>query len=380
MEKIQEISKCLNKEDDFMKIILHGSIFTDNFGDVLFADLFYSRLKKNGNEVFFFENKIFGISDFAREEIGYTGKCRLRDLLNADALVMLSGGYLGEDRFSFKNTLTRFIKYVIPVRILQILGKKTYFIGVGGGPIHSSFLRRITVKALNKAKYISVRDQETYQYFIEYGVKNNMSITSDTAQSISMDYCKESHVFISSEHIKYVFLHFVNNESFDKNFSVKIVPALNRFLTDHKEYSVIVGTDVRVDEDTILNSKTYKAIVSPNKKIYLYCSVKQLCDVLSKVDFVITPKLHVGIVASTFGKSVLSFPIHREKTGRYYKQIGESDRSIKLFDVSENVAYSQIKKFYGTPIRLSDNITQLAKSNLEFLDCFVGVDMIHERL
>ncbi len=353
-----------------MKVIIHGSVFTDNFGDVLFADLFYSRMKEKGIDAFFLEDKKIGISDFSRKEIGYTKKCTVRDILSADALVMISGGYLGEDKVSRKNTITRWIKYILPVRFFQLLGKKVYFIGVGGGPLYSYFLRKSCVNALNKAAYISVRDQETYRYFMMYGVKKHMVLTSDTAQVITKEYCIDSYAGFNQQSQKHLFLHYVDNKDVDEMFVHTIIPALNRFLFKHSEYSVVVGTDVCVDKSKIQNSKTYKALVSDNKEIYCYCGIKQLCAEISQMDVVITPKLHVGIVAATFGKSVISFPIHREKTQRYYKQIGEQNRSIKLSDITEDIAFSQIEKYYNKPIHIPSELIHQARSNLDVIEVF----------
>lgn len=355
-----------------MKIIIHGSVFTDNFGDVLFSDMFYSRLKKNGNEVYFLGIPKIGISDFAKKEINYKEKCTLRNLLTAKVVVMLSGGYLGEDAISFKNTIVRYIKYILPIRVFELLKKKVYIIAVGGGPLNNSFLRYSCVKALNKATYLSVRDEETYQYFKGYGVKNNMIITSDTAQSITKAYCNGFKMnYCVNNGSKYIFLHYVNNQSVDEEMAEKVIPALNRFLMEHNDYGVIVGTDVKVEYSDVLNSKTYSHLNSNDKTIFEYNSVKELCGLLSSIDFVVTPKLHVGIVAASFGKSVISFPIHREKTGRYYRQIGEEQRSIKLSEVNENIVYSQLSCYYDKPIIIPDSLIRQANANIELLDSII---------
>ena len=117
-----------------MKIIVHGSVFTDNFGDVLFADLFYSRLKKSGNKVFFLENRKYGISDFVRKEIGYEERCGIKDLFEADALVMLSGGYLGEDQFSKKKRTNQIYKIHYAGKISSNTRQKNIFYWSGRGP------------------------------------------------------------------------------------------------------------------------------------------------------------------------------------------------------------------------------------------------------
>ena len=87
------IRKFRGKVSEAMKIILHGATNGSNFGDFLFADIFYNKVlecNENGENVFF-EFPKYGIGDFFRNELGYTHKQTVGDILTADMLVYISG-------------------------------------------------------------------------------------------------------------------------------------------------------------------------------------------------------------------------------------------------------------------------------------------------
>lgn len=351
-----------------MKILIHGSTYTTNFGDVLFAKLFYDTLKRNCDDVQFLTAPKIGISDFFRKEIGYTERPSLMTMLKSDKLVMLSGGYLGENKYSHRNSLARYIRYILPVRIFQLLGKPVYFVGVGGGPLLSNWLQKACVRAINNAEYISVRDIETLQYMKKYGVKKNMVLTSDTALVLSSTQFSENKLFSkgNSEN-KFVFFHYVNQIEADTKLSERVIPALNRFLEEHKEYIVVFGCDEVVKKEDMVSSSCYKLLPSDRCILCEYTGVVELCDTLNNVNFIITPKLHVGIVGTALNTPVVSFPIHREKTERFYRQLGEENRSIHIDKIDSDIAYSQINVYHNRQTIVSDEIKNMAFSNLQVL-------------
>lgn len=351
-----------------MKILIHGCICTTNFGDALFAKLFYETLNTKNNEVDFLSAPHIGISDFFRKEIGYDKHVGFFKVLHSDVLVMMSGGYLGDDTFSLKNSIMRYIRYYFLTGVFQLLRKPVYFVGVGGGPLYSKWLQRIVANVLNKAKYISVRDKETYDYMIEYGVKNKMVITSDTAlvlTSDAIDTKKLSENALTGE--KYLFFHYVSKKSLEQKIAENVIPAINKFLIEHENYKVIFGCDEVKNIEDMLSSSCYKLLPEGRVILNEYIGVKQLCEVLNSVDFIITPKLHVGIVGAALNKSVISFPIHREKTERFYRQIQQGGRSLHLDKLTTEIAYDKINEYYDKPIIISEEIRNSAISNLDVL-------------
>lgn len=355
-----------------MNILIHGATHTSNFGDVLFAYLFFKRCEELNVNARFLEMPRFAVSEFCRKELNYNYKGNMLSLFKSDALIMMSGGYLGDDKYSTKNSIKRYLHYILPARLFELLKKPVYIIGVGGGPLISKKLRNSCVKMLNNASYISVRDIETKEYFESYGVKMDIVLSTDTAQVITSDelskYHMDSNTNILDPNKKYIFLHVVNKPAIDKKMSESIAPAINRFLFDHPDYDVVIGNDEITDVRLL---KTYNAIIDDRKIAFDYESIFQLCSILNKMNFVVTPKLHVGIVSASLGKSVLSFPIHREKTERYYRQIGEQRRCVHMDNVTEDLAYNQINEFYNVPISISLEIRNMAKNNLCVIDDFI---------
>ena len=356
-----------------MKILLHGADNNSNFGDVLFAHLFYEKCLEVGFEsVDFVQFPKYGIGEFCRKELKYTNRMSIRQMLKADALILISGGYFGEDQNNIKETIKRYIRYFLPALIFQKTGKDVYILGVGGGPLFSHFLRKAAVKIWNRAVHIRVRESETKKYFEQYGVINNIVITSDTAQVITQDVLPrlkiENDLKQRFGNKKLILLHLVMKQENDQKIAEYIVPALKRFITEYPDYGIVAAPDFVRDREVLLNLKTIEALGLSNCYVYDYYDSWQMCALINRMDIVITTKLHVGIVGASLGKSVLSFPAHREKTGRYYHQIGEDGRCIHINKIDENIVYDQFLKYYDKPIILSKEIRMLAQSNLDVID------------
>ena len=108
-------------------LILHGAINTSNFGDVLFASVFYNNLNEipDKYDVYFAEFPQYGVGTFVRNEIPYKKHISLLGQLKAHALVYISGGYLGDNRKSIRLSVRRFFRYVLP-GLLAVMTKKEY--------------------------------------------------------------------------------------------------------------------------------------------------------------------------------------------------------------------------------------------------------------
>lgn len=356
-----------------MKIILHGATSGSNFGDFLFADLFLNELNKlnpEGTNLFFEFNR-FGIGDHFREELNYKHKQKLSDLFNADLLILFSGGYFGERTTTWRESIIRFIRYV-PVSLLFLLRNKPIVIsGVGGGPLSNKFIRMPMKIIMDKAMFVTVRDEETKEYYKEYGVQREITVTSDTAQVISenmipiLDNAVQNNIYKVFNKDKIVFLHMYGKEEIDNKIIEKVIPPLNSFLNKHKDFGVIIGYDWKQDTKKLKNVK--ELIDCKSVYIYKYENAWQFCSLLNNTDLIITPKLHVGIVGSSLGKSVISMPMHKEKTKRYYDQIGEQKRCISLDNSNFNKVYETIEKYHDKNINLKKEFSTLAKYNLDII-------------
>lgn len=356
-----------------MKALIVGATFNSNFGDLLFSHLFYDKCREVGFErVSFWQWPEHVLCDFCRKELDYHEKLSLWQALRYDVLILQSGGMMGEPWFSRYTTKLRFLRFVLPCLIFTLLRKPVYVLGSGGSPIYAGWLRRLMVFVLNHAEYIAVRNQETHDYYKQAGVKNTIHVTSDTAQVITAACLPELGIEPELEDFmrdhKLLLLQFSYSELSDEMAAEKLAPAINRFLNEHPEYRVILATDKVTDRSALENSKTKNALLSDRVKIYHYCDSWQLAALINRMDVIITTTLHVGIVGSSLGKSVLSFSLFYDKAKRYYKQIGEECRCLSLREINAQEAYAQLQTYWDKPILLPAHLRELAASNLSKIE------------
>lgn len=349
-----------------MKVLLVGATFNSNFGDLLFSHLFYNKCKEVGFErVSFWQWPKHVLCDFVRNELDYHEKITLWDALTYDALILQSGGMMG-GIYSKNGVKLRFIRFFIPTLLFTLLRKPVYILGCGGGPLYSRTLRKMAKFIWSRAKRITVRDEETRDYFQSISVTREIEVTSDTAQVITpqqlppFDRRAELDNYLKGRKELLFVAHFPKKGDAQERI---ILPAIRDFLKTHPDYALVVTTDkaetVDQTRDFMKDKKDYF--------IYPYHESYQLASHINCANVVITLGLHIGIVGASLGKSVIAFPHNYNKTHRYYKQIAESERCIPLTDVTQSIVLSQIEKFHSTPIVLSPRIRELAKRNLDII-------------
>lgn len=346
-----------------MKVILHGSTNGRNFGDFLFASMFYEKLKEKGHDVYFYEFPKFGINEFYRKHLGYNKKCNLKTLLNADALVYFSGGYFGERTKTKKETIIRYLTYFPVGELFKRHKKNILIVGVGGAPISSNWLRKRIVKIINYASLVIFRDGTTTDYYKKNGVTNTIETTVDSAIAL-VKYRKPDKKRVKKYLLgkKNVFIHVSGNAKTDEKILSVITPAVNNFVKNNPEWNVIIGGDNANNKE--VNNDIKSLIKNGSSVIAEYNDPWLLYNLLGSVDLIITPKLHVGIIGSSFGKSVVSFPYHAVKTKRFYEQIDESARCIPISEIDQKTVLSQIEKYCSSPIKMDKSLFGLSEYNL----------------
>lgn len=362
-----------------MKVLLHGANNT-NFGDNLFIHLFYNELKKheNINDIRFVDIPIIGIKRKVATEINYQQK--MLSWLSAERLIFFSGGYFGERTNSKKESLKRFLRYCVIGNIFIKKNVPIAIIGVGVGPITSPFLRKQILRLFDKAEVVIVRDQLSADYLKEYGLKKKVQVSCDTAMMLKKERLiklakhteNELHDFSNGR--KLIFFHI---PSFSSEAIIKISTALKIFINKHPEFSVVCGIDGYIRN--VRNIKKYKKLFTDvvgvlgveNTLFHKYDGALSFCSFLNEMSFVITGKLHVGIVASSLEKSIVSFPRH-QKIIRFYQQIGEEGRCNDISTLSVEQIYHIFDQYYNKPIYLDEKMSTQASDNLNAVKLFLN--------
>lgn len=366
------------------KIIIHGSTLGSNFGDCLFAQLFYDECRKNNNgETLFYENKFpikndaVALSEHFRKAMNYNGKCTFKDVRNCDGMIFMAGGYFGETTSSLKEAFIRYYKHV-KLGLYAIWFKKPLaIIGVGAGPVSRNFLLKGIKKVFNHASVITVRNDESKEFLEKIGVNKKIYVTADAAQVVSAENVKplddklKAQIEKSCGNEKILLLHCVTPIAQMKIMEEKIIPGINKFLDKHSEYGVVLTVDQCSSDRTKELKELAQGLHTDKTYVYQYENPQKMMDLLNYADFVVTTKLHVGIVSCSLSKPVVSFPFNSRKIERYYKQIGESDRCRPIRNVSSDDAGKVIEKYYDKPVVLSQEILGAAKLNYDLMDKFI---------
>lgn len=347
------------------KILVHccTNWNTSNFGDVLFAEMIVRYLLDAGFEAALYDPSPF-VCDYLYKERGlerYAFGMRA-----ADACLYFAGGYFGEHK---KDKLARRLihfKRFMPFGIKAgLLRKKISVIGVGAGE-HLWLPSRLTVKSVCKRSFVvTVRDAESAAYLRSIGVKREIAVCSDIAQTIDpADYCREKPAFLR-EGKEYYFLHTDNRADLARLYA----EGLKEHFAAHGNAVAVVGNDYKMNIDRAYAEA--KEILGEDRVIRCdYVYPDGLCAVLSACKTVLTYKLHVGIIASALGASVLSFWQH-EKIPRYYAQIGQPGRCIALAGARPEEVAAQVARYAGEPVVLPAEVMASAKRNWEELDRYL---------
>ncbi len=153
-------------------ILLSGYFGFGNCGD----ELIYSVEKETFAKLGF---SVYALSEKSTEHYEFKRKNLLEILraVRASDVVVSGGGGLIQD----KTSINSLIYYVFILFIARLFHKKTACFAQGIGPLHTKAGMFLTGRVLNKADFISVRDDFSVQELKKCGVKSKIYKTADIA-------------------------------------------------------------------------------------------------------------------------------------------------------------------------------------------------------
>lgn len=328
-------------------ISLHGSYYPNNFGDVLILAIQAQWIREiTGKEVALpFATAVY------RDTICSSSLKGIKALKNSSKLVYGAGGYLGEPlvkkwKWGFRNLKN----HAIPAEYALLNKKKFAIIGPGVGPITNYFTRKEIIRICKKSSVLAVRDDESKEYLKEYGVpETKINVTSDVALTLKKSELpnwareKSKNLFKKIDGYKYG-IHIgtdFNSSTYGGQTRILVEECID-FLNNNEDITPVII----IDNDNVQQNKSANYIIDNVKRkclIHKYKNIWETVAVLGDLDFVLTNKLHVGIVAYTLGAQCLSFPYH-PKTQRFYKQIGEEEWCVPLLDITHGSVATLLDK------------------------------------
>lgn len=356
-------------------VYIHGSYFGNNFGDVLLVDLFAKRIKSFGYEpVFPYASR------FYKSQTGVkVGKIPSEDVL---AGVFCGGGYFGEPgkkklKWSFRN----YFRHNKAYKLMKAAKISYGVFGAGFGPISYNPFKKVACDIMLGASDIVVRDDKSKEFIEKYTSKQEIDVAADVVISLKSDDipCE----YVNSVNIKYktvlsnsniVGIHITDMFN-DKSSFEYIKAAISRISNEFPDIYFLFLSDGssrlgRKLKQTIDAENIALGLDSERYSYYTYENHWEMTYLLSRLDLVITSKLHVGIVSTAMNVSVVSIPYH-QKTIRYYQQVEARDRCLENIE-SEQVVYEHICKFIGSvPISVPNSIIKSSQGVFDRMEQFL---------
>lgn len=319
-----------------MKVAVHGSYFSDNFGDTLLVKLACDYVANIiGRDKVFLAVK-GNVSE--QKKIGYpiVAASNIKDI---DLLVFAGGGYFGEPPLSrlkiLKWSIRAYLRHFFLLRKFQ--DTKILILGVGIGPLTNKFLKMRVRQLLARSDTILVRDSESSAY-IQQNICN--TIDSQTCVDFALSLRpgirqSRSGIAIHLPGLSYLELRTVVDALTISNFNTQRII----FISDNSHHS----HQKNVNDTKNIFEKYYNK--NPNIKFFLehYSGPDELINTLDSVEFVLTSKLHVGIVTVARGGKAIAIPLHT-KTIRLYKQLSIEKFLIRRSDLNVESLATMIKK------------------------------------
>lgn len=320
-------------------IALHGSYYPNNFGDVLILAIQAQWIKEiTGKDIVLpYATSVY------RNIIDSLPLHGIEALKKSTKLIYGAGGYFGEPlvgkwKWGFRNIK----KHALPAEYAMFTKKEHAVIGPGVGPVTNIFARKEIVRICKRASVITVRDIESKQYLVKYGVsESKINVTSDVALTLKKSelpaWARENSrkLFEHIENYKYG-IHVgtdVESVTYGENTRMLIEECID-FLNSNPNITPVIIID---NDNTSQNNSANYIINNVKQKciIHKYSNIWETVAILGDLDFILTNKLHVGIVSYALGTQCISIPYH-PKTQRFYKQIEEDAMCIPLLEIERN--------------------------------------------
>jgi polysaccharide pyruvyl transferase WcaK-like protein len=347
---------------------LHGSAFGENFGDVLLLDIYRAKVEGAGYR------PVFPFSwpeTLARLNADRGLFCRPKRVL------FCGGGYFGEPSAEVKRWSRRFrIRHYPAILSAQNFAREAPFaIGIGYGPISDHSIKGKIVRMLSGAEVCLFRDEQSLDLFRKDGGSRDttISVTTDMVVSLSGSSYPVPDDFPKTDK-KVVLFHLVDNFSNPSDFNALYSAALHYAKEQGNNIFALIIADGkgRAGSETSQDRLAKKleedlrliGVESARKR---YISHWDLVGTIYNSDFVITTKLHVGIVGAVLGISVCSIPYHL-KTTRFYSQIEEKERCFSgKFSQGDIIRHiDAVDRCPGAPV-LPAQVLAMSKVNIEKL-------------
>ena len=363
-------------------VALHGFVYSTNFGDMLLSRLTADIVRRRSPGAVL--SMPFASRTFIRSA-GIDCARGPRTFLSAEALLYHGGGYFAfSPHFELLTRTRHYLRFYAPGLAARALGKPYGIFGVGVGPIRSSLQSRVVRRLFQGALMISVRDEEGHEWLRRIGVADSqITLAADLAVGLDWDDVPRAareeadRLIADVAYEKRIGIHLSAPSSASAEYAAAIRGVLE-YLDRHPEIGVVLLCD-HLSPDAPEEAPQYLAAtelakhLGPRAKFIGQPPMWSLVALLGKLDGLITNKLHAGIVASAFGRRVVSIA-KSEKNFRFFRQIGADSRCMRLADCTTADVPAFLERGFESlhePTPLPASLRELARKNETLIGHFL---------
>lgn len=352
----------------YKNILLHGATNckSSNYGDFIYGKMIYDFFNNKNYNVYFYQPSEF----FKKNLKDYDNKKFYKK--EADLIVYIPGGYFGEGhKAKIKENLVQFLRFM-PLGIWASYRRiPMVVLGIGAGPINNALMKFGIKRICNNSSFVTVRDNESYKTLKSLCPKANIIECGDLILTSNIEKTstntKQLKEIIEMKKDKKIILVHYNHDKYALN---RFAESLNNFVRGNKDYSVVVASDSILEYDNEYYD-LFKKKFKYESKHFIYQNPYEMTSLLEQMNIVLTCKLHVGVIAASYGKSVIAAACHPEKTKRFYEQIGEAERCVSLYELGNEQLVSLLEKYKDKKIKIENTLICNANKSWKILEEFM---------
>ena len=357
------------------RLIVHGMMTSQNFGDVLLAQVVTRWLSElTSAEI---------LTAQAGADVGAIlglRNAKPADYLTANGVVLSGGGYFQMMDRGWP-ALRRFIKNVGPLVTGRLLGKPIGLVGVGVEQLPHQTMRVLLRGLLNSATVTGLRDPNSIACASSLGLRRAPTLTSDLVFTLTSDDLAPADLAVARQLTvdlgweRVVGLHLSEPSNGSSDYA-RLHESLRRRIAETPE---TVGF-VLIEDHPNHNGGGQRgawdeiaALLPPSRyRLVPYAGTGAMLALLHTLDAVFTNKLHVGLAAAAMGTMPFSLAKNRKNIASF-ATLGLADncRMLSASDAEMDEILGRALTHHGH-FEVPSEIRTLAWKNLDLLSAFVA--------
>lgn len=304
-----------------MRVVLSGYYGFHNVGDeaILQAIIHALRSEKSDIEITVLSNdpehtkKTYGVNAVNRWKLGEVFKA-----IGAADGVISGGGSLLQDKTGLKS-----IPYYTGIMMIAHFLRKPFFVySQGIGPLEQSISRKLVKYAVSKAKYLSVRDQESFELLRNIGIKGEIELVPDPVMGMAykegLNRTWLEKEGLSGEKFITVAIRDWSSPGF-ADFKVKIVEALDRCAAEGHR---IVLLPMHGEHDASFSKEIVSAMKNDAAIFPYNASIEEKISLIGDSTLLIGMRLHALIFAAVAQTPMIGIS-YDPKIDSFINQVGQ---------------------------------------------------------